>query len=119
MQNKISKWEKWIHNKWRPAIAWQYFLVNIFDFIIGPYLHTILDTLFLGPEKATTWQPLTLQGGGVYHIAMLTIIGATTWQRSKEKIEMFKNNATDIEPDLLNDTLSEQQVKSQNLNAKE
>ena len=28
--------ESWIKTYWRPAIAWQYFAVCIFDFIIFP-----------------------------------------------------------------------------------
>jgi hypothetical protein len=102
MQKKISKYELWFHNKWRPAIAWQYFIVNIFDFIIGPYAHTLFENLILSPDKVSSWQPLTLQGGGLYHISMLTIIGATTWQRTKEKLELMKTGSN-VEPDILND----------------
>lgn len=101
---KISKYELWFHNKWRPAIAWQYFIVNIFDFIIGPYTHSIAQYIISTPEKFTQWPPLTLQGGGLYHMAMLSIITTTTWQRSKEKIEAMKTGIVNPEPDILNDT---------------
>ena len=62
---RISKYERWIHNKWRPFIAWQYFVVNIFDFIIGPYMYSIGTAVIFGHDKVEAWQPLTLQGGGV------------------------------------------------------
>lgn len=101
---KITRGERWFHNKWRPAIAWQYFIVNIFDFIIGPYAHTIITSLIFGIDTVSQqWQPLTLQGGGVYHIAMLTIIGATSWQRTNEKIQMMKNGIQNPEPDVVDD----------------
>jgi hypothetical protein len=32
------------------------------------------------------WVPLTLQGGGLYHISMGAILGIAAWTRGKEKV---------------------------------
>jgi hypothetical protein len=37
------------------------------------------------------WQPLTLQGGGLIHIAFGAILGISAWTRGQEKIETIKN----------------------------
>ena len=71
--------ESWIKQYWRPAIAWQYFAVCIFDFIIFPLLYT----KFLG----MAWNPLTLKEGGFYHMAMAAIIGVAAYTRGQEKIK--------------------------------
>lgn len=39
-----------------------------------------------GAEKIIQWNPLTLQGGGLYHLAMGAVIGITAWSRGQEKI---------------------------------
>lgn len=31
------------------------------------------------------WTPLTLRGGGLYHMAMAAIVGLATWSRGTEK----------------------------------
>jgi len=35
---------------------------------------------------ATQWQPLSLQGGGLLHIAFGAIMGITSWGRTQEKL---------------------------------
>ena len=32
------------------------------------------------------WQPLTLQGAGLYHIAMGAVLGIAAYGRTKEKV---------------------------------
>jgi len=32
------------------------------------------------------WQPLTLGGGGLYHLAMGAVLGIAAWSRGQEKI---------------------------------
>lgn len=71
--------ESWIKQYWRPAIAWQYFAVCIFDFIIFP----AASMHFLN----IPWDPLTLKESGFYHLAMAAIIGVAAWTRGKEKIQ--------------------------------
>lgn len=73
----------WVHDKWRPAIAWLYLVINLFDFLITPYIIAIFS---LNPGIVAAWQPLTLQGGGLFHVSMLAIIGVSAWGRTQEKI---------------------------------
>jgi hypothetical protein len=81
--------ETWVNKKWRPAMGWMYFVVCIFDFVLFPILWAVVQ--FWETEAANDafrqWQPLTLQGAGLFHMAMGAIIGITSYGRSKEKIE--------------------------------
>jgi hypothetical protein len=85
---KTKKAEDWMQTKWRPMMGWQYMLVCIFDFIVFPVLYAIIQ--FWETEAANDafrqWQPLTLQGAGLYHMAMGAVLGITAWSRGKEKI---------------------------------
>ena len=76
----------WINKKWRPAMGWIYMLTCTADFVIFPVLWSILQALSKG-NVTTQWQPLTLQGAGLYHIAMGAVLGIAAYGRTKEKIE--------------------------------
>lgn len=76
--------ESWIKKYWRPAMAWQYLAVCLFDFIIGPIMTMGLYKLLGGTY--VPWLPLTLQEGGFYHLSMAAIIGVAAWTRGQEKI---------------------------------
>ena len=78
------KEESWIKQYWRPAIAWQYFAVCIFDFIIFPFVDFALSYYL---KIDNNWNPLTLKDGGFYHLAMAAIIGVSAYTRGQEKIE--------------------------------
>ena len=77
--------ETWIQYYWRPAMAWQYFVVCLFDFFFAPIMTSVLHAFF--DPAIETWTPLTLQGGGLYHLAMGAIIGVASWSRGREKIQ--------------------------------
>jgi hypothetical protein len=80
-----KKTEDWMTSKWRPLMAITYMATIWFDFIVGPIVFNILQ--FYNPGQAvTTWTPLTLQGGGLYHLAMGGILGIAAYTRGKEKI---------------------------------
>ena len=85
--------ESWIKQYWRPAIAWQYLAVCIFDFIIFPLL-TIALSKFTGTY--VQWTPLTLQESGFYHLAMGAIVGVTSWSRGQEKIQQITKSEDNI-----------------------
>ena len=76
----------WINKKWRPMMGWSYMATCIFDFIIAPILWSIIQVLGSG-SVSMQWQPLTLQGAGLYHVAMGAVLGIAAWGRTKEKIE--------------------------------
>lgn len=77
------KEEGWFKEYWRPAIAWLYFVINLFDFLVAPILTGIFS--YATGAKLVMWVPLTLQGGGLFHLSMLAILGIYAWQRSEEK----------------------------------
>ena len=71
--------ESWIKQYWRPAIAWQYLAVCIFDFIVFPAAYMYFTK--------QPYDPITLKEGGFYHLAMAAIIGVAAWTRGQEKIQ--------------------------------
>lgn len=81
----------WINNKWRPAMAWMYMIVCVFDFIIAPVLWSLIQSKSFSGVVSNQWQPLTLQGAGLFHIAMGAVLGITAFGRTKEKIEVAKS----------------------------
>jgi hypothetical protein len=76
--------ENWINNRWRPMMGWMYFVVCITDFILFPVLWAIFKASV--GETVTAWEPLTLQGAGLFHVAMGAILGVTAWSRGREKM---------------------------------
>lgn len=81
--------ESWIRSYWRPAIAWQYLAVCVFDFIIFPAIY-----MYFSQQQ---WDPITLKEGGFYHLAMAAIIGVAAWTRGKEKITRILEGSEEIE----------------------
>ena len=76
----------WINKKWRPAMGWLYMITCTFDFVIFPVLWSLLQAMSKG-AVTSQWQPLTLQGAGLYHIAMGAVLGIAAYGRTKEKLE--------------------------------
>lgn len=83
-----KKEEDWMQRKWRPMMAIMYMVVCIFDFIVFPIGFTIVQ--FWETQAANDafrqWQPLTLVGAGLFHMAMGAVLGITAWSRGQEKI---------------------------------
>jgi len=82
--NNISQ-ERWFRSYWRPAICWLYILLILSDFILAP-IATMGFFLITKIEPYVAWSPLTLQGGGLIHMAFGAIIGIYSWNRTTEKI---------------------------------
>jgi len=74
-----------INTKWRPMMAIVYMVTCVTDFILFPVLWSMLQAVFQG-TVTNQWQPLTLQGAGLYHIAMGTVLGLAAYGRSQEKM---------------------------------
>lgn len=78
----------WINNKWRPAMGWLYMTVCFFDFVLFPIMYTVVQ--FWEKEAANDafrqWQPITLAGAGLFHMAMGAVLGITAYGRTKEKL---------------------------------
>lgn len=75
-----------INKKWRPLMAFVYMITCTCDFVIFPVLWSLLQALSHG-QVTSQWQPLTLQGAGLYHIAMGAVLGVAAYGRTKEKLE--------------------------------
>lgn len=78
--------EDWINKKWRPVMGWVYMATCTADFVLFPVLWSILQTM-QGGQVTSQWQPLTLQGAGLYHIAMGAVLGIAAYGRTKEKLD--------------------------------
>lgn len=76
----------WVNKKWRPAMGWIYMATCTADFVIFPILWSILQAVSKG-NVTSQWQPLTLQGAGLYHLSMGAVLGIAAYGRTKEKIE--------------------------------
>jgi len=87
--------EDWINKKWRPAMGWMYMAVCVFDFILFPIAWSILQAASSG-SVTTPWQPISLQGAGLFHIAMGAVLGIAAYGRTKEKIEGAANVDTAV-----------------------
>jgi hypothetical protein len=85
-----KKNEDWMNSKWRPMMGWSYMITCIFDFVIAPVLWSILQALSHGSVQ-TQWQPLTLQGAGLYHLAMGAVLGIAAYGRTQEKLNGANN----------------------------
>ena len=77
--------EDWINKKWRPAMGWVYMATCTFDFVVFPILWSILQATAHG-TVTNQWTPLTLQGAGLYHVAMGAVLGIAAFGRTKEKV---------------------------------
>ena len=84
-----KKKEDWMNSKWRPMMGWIYMLTCITDFIIFPVLWSVLQAAMKQP--VTPWQPITLQGAGLFHLSMGAIIGVAAFGRTQEKLAGANN----------------------------
>ena len=80
-----KKNEDWMNSKWRPAMGWSYMLTCIADFVAFPILWSLVQVIG-GGRVETQWQPITLQGAGLYHIAMGAVLGIAAYGRTQEKL---------------------------------
>jgi Holin of 3TMs, for gene-transfer release len=76
----------WINKKWRPVMGWVYMMTCTMDFVVFPILWSLLQAI-QGGQVSSQWNPITLQGAGLYHIAMGAVLGIAAYGRTKEKLE--------------------------------
>lgn len=85
-----QKKEDWMNSKWRPMMGWMYMAVCMCDFILFPVLWSTLQAV-LHTANMSQWQPLTLQGAGLFHIAMGAVLGIAAFGRTQEKLNGANN----------------------------
>jgi hypothetical protein len=90
LSDSEQKKEDWMNAKWRPMMGWMYMLVCTCDFIVFPVLWSLLHAI-LHTGNIQQWNPLTLQGAGLFHIAMGAVLGLAAFGRTQEKIAGANN----------------------------
>ena len=90
MSESEKKKEDWMNSKWRPMMGWMYMCVCTFDFVVAPILWSLTQSLFHGAVNVQ-WQPLTLQGAGLFHISMGAVLGIAAYGRTQEKLNGANN----------------------------
>jgi len=84
-----QKKEDWMNSKWRPMMGWMYMLICTMDMVIFPVLWSLLQAFT--HTAITQWNPLTLQGAGLFHIAMGAVLGIAAFGRTQEKLNGANN----------------------------
>jgi hypothetical protein len=92
MTQEVKKDEDWMQKKWRPAMGWMYMVVCMMDMVVFPVAWSLLQTVTSTP--ITQWNPLTLQGAGLFHLAMGAVLGIAAFGRTQEKIAGSANNVS-------------------------
>jgi hypothetical protein len=80
-----QKKEDWMNAKWRPMMGWMYMLVCTMDFVLFPILWSVINAVHSG-SVGQQWNPITLQGAGLFHMAMGAVIGVAAFGRTQEKL---------------------------------
>ncbi len=91
MSASEKKKEDWMNSKWRPMMGWMYMLVCTTDFVLFPILWSLIQAAH-GGNVTTQWQPITLAGAGLFHIAMGAVLGIAAFGRTQEKMNGANNN---------------------------
>jgi hypothetical protein len=90
--------EDWMTKKWRPMMAMMYMTCCLFDFALFPIMFTVVQ--FWETQAANDafrqWVPITLQGGGLFHVAMGGVLGVTAYGRTQEKVAGAANVSTSL-----------------------
>jgi len=93
-ESELKK-EDWMNSKWRPMMGWMYMVVCTCDFVVFPVLWSLLHAV-LHTANMVQWQPLTLQGAGLFHIAMGAVLGIAAFGRTQEKLGGANNGGAQI-----------------------
>jgi len=94
VENK--KDDDWMTKKWRPMMAIMYMTCCLMDFAIFPIMFTIVQfwETAIQNDAFRQWVPITLQGGGLFHVAMGAVLGVSAYGRTQEKVAGAANAST-------------------------
>jgi len=76
--------EKW-YREWRGVAAYVYLAICLNDFMLAPILGQIWSWWVHVPY--VVWVPLTVQGGGLFHVSFGAILGVSAWGKYIENRE--------------------------------
>lgn len=97
--------DEWYQKWWRPAVAGVYLMILILDFAVMPIIYELdrpdpasavtLALQFENPgaqvqalqtlQSQRNWSPITILGGGLFHVAMGAILAGSAITRGMEK----------------------------------
>ena len=91
-----KKDEDWMTKKWRPMMAIMYMFCCLADFFIFPIMFTVVQfwETQVANDAFRQWVPITLQGGGLFHVAMGAVLGVSAYGRTQEKLNGATAGAT-------------------------
>lgn len=91
-----KKDEDWMTKKWRPMMAIMYMTCCLFDFALFPIMFTVVQfwEVQAANDAFRQWVPITLQGGGLFHVAMGAVLGVSAYGRTQEKVAGAANAQT-------------------------
>jgi len=92
----------WMQTLWRPMMGWMYMLICLLDMAVFPVLWALWQGINHAP--ITQWNPLTLQGAGLFHIAMGAVLGISAFGRTQEKLAGTAANPTATSQTVTNNT---------------
>lgn len=79
---------EWMQKYWRPCAAFMYMICCLCDFAVFPIMFTVVQ--FWEEQAANDafrqWVPITLQGGGLFHVSMCAVLGVSAYGRTQEKL---------------------------------
>ena len=69
-------------------MAIMYMTACLFDFVFFPIMFTAVQfwEVSAANDAFRQWAPITLQGGGLFHVAMGAVLGVSAWSRGQEKM---------------------------------
>ena len=93
-----KKDEDWMTKKCRPMMAMMYMTCCLFDFALFPIMFTIVQfwEVQAANDAFRQWVPITLQGGGLFHVAMGAVLGVSAYGRTQEKVAGASNVSTGL-----------------------
>ena len=99
-EEKVAKKadEDWMTKKWRPMMAMMYMTCCLFDFALFPIMFTVVQfwEVQAANDAFRQWVPITLQGGGLFHVAMGAVLGVSAYGRTQEKVAGAANVSTSL-----------------------
>jgi hypothetical protein len=108
--------ERWFVKYWRPAAAWTYLAICVFDFVVMP-VYTARTNLTLEQVVAVTrelpegdrlqamtalirknsWTPITVAESGLFHLAFGAILGVAAWTRGRVQEVSVRSGVPPVE----------------------
>ena len=78
--------EHWMKAYWRPAMGWLYMIMCFCDFVAFPVISMFMPVFIKGMQYIA-WKSITLDNGGLIHLAFGAILGVTAYGRTQEKVQ--------------------------------